>query len=735
MKGGANQEPRELAIVEAVETLSEIADLDFEGEIGVSLDHEFVLLNRPLKYQTVHWLSGKDRIGTMKAVKQTFRVVLNYLRHFYKSRRGGEKRAFEGIKNIMVLVGEAAAKLDRLSGVFEEKRGGSVTNLREFKQLKNFYQSKIARKEGGEQGLWERVFAPIAEGAKERVAPVVKDDYSKAFQDLEVIKKDVEYELFFMRKPNGKRFYHPRLMRNMKVVCDFSKNFGLKASDDPLIGIAIWQDHAYQIAASNIVSRSHQLLDVYFSEAMKFRERESISLLNKAVMALFLCANPRNLLRNSPVKSSTAYFTDFQNYLRQLLASNDYQRFSLNSGRSSGKIDSFMVELTQQLCSILMTANQSHYSYNAIVQLIVLQGLHELKLEIKEDEPMSHYLNKSFEAVKEVIKRHPNGPLLQNLILMESGKLQSFDSLIQGNLPHQLFNLFTDKNKIGHLRLPSPTSQEQIDKASVTQEYLAALAVSRMDDEKPAHLLINLQDRTSWRQHARSVALENLSQDKELGNAIEVLSLNRDIDFYEQLGVYIEIAQSDVFLQQFAEHLRSPGAGYFFGQRLQKMLEGDYLERLFKTILNFFFEGKNVLKREDRLNFIEIAYCFIELKALDTIQPQTFSLTCKDCVDLGPVASSELFILIHLFNQQPLTPSEKAFFNLMLFAPALILRQRLLQWTPFKRMLALIAHVENVIRDMGQERFKENLKAAFQPLFESSIFQADISLPKLLQEY
>ena len=83
------------------------------------------------------------------------------------------------------------------------------------------------------------------------------------------------------------------------------------------------------------------------------------------------------------------------------------------------------------------------------------------------------------------------------------------------------------------MRLPSPTPQEYIHEAHISEEYRTFL---RATDQK--HLLINLQDRNSWKEGARAEALEHLQKERDFANQLTVVTLGVHGDFYLQKGAY-----------------------------------------------------------------------------------------------------------------------------------------------------------------------------------------------------
>ena len=78
------------------------------------------------------------------------------------------------------------------------------------------------------------------------------------------------------------------------------------------------------------------------------------------------------------------------------------------------------------------------------------------------------------------------------------------------------------------LSLPSPTRQKNVSEVEVVPEMEAFLEGLQVKGQH--HLLINLQDRSSWKEHARSMCLEK-SQKKDV---LTVISLDRESSFYEQ---------------------------------------------------------------------------------------------------------------------------------------------------------------------------------------------------------
>lgn len=74
----------QLFLLEAIETLSNIADLDYDQEIGIVQKHELILLRKRLSYKTVSWLHQRDSGVTVRLLREIFRTIASFLEMFYK---------------------------------------------------------------------------------------------------------------------------------------------------------------------------------------------------------------------------------------------------------------------------------------------------------------------------------------------------------------------------------------------------------------------------------------------------------------------------------------------------------------------------------------------------------------------------------------------------------------------------------------------------------------------------
>jgi hypothetical protein len=706
-----NKHDNSLSLVDAVETLSNIADMDLDKEIGIAKIHSLMVQNEKFSYRTIHWLHKNNTDDTIGFVKEVFKVVLNYLKNFYKTDYTlvTDSKTLDGIKTIMVLVGEAAKKIDKYTQLFHEKHISSVTELKEYKQLQDFYLRKISRTiDEGVLGKWILALSQKAWRHKKIKLEAPQSLATKhAFVDFESVKKDSEYELFTIRKEDGSRFFNSRIIRNIKLICDFGSYFGQEK--DPLTDIEIWRDRQAERSAQCILkSIQTELVDFYQDSALK--DLELANYVNKVVMALMLAANSQNLISNQAVKNCFEYFKDFQLFLRQALNSQAYQKSFSNQ----------LGSLINKICESLYVDNNSLQDLKAYINYI-LEEAHELQSEehleaARKSGMLWSKLASDYSAMQKLFKNHPSGPLNNILKTLETDTFSQFDPYIQSNCPNASYTIELGDQKFLNLRLPCPTKQEFIQKADIIPEFKGFLR-SR---NQAKHLLFNLQDRTSWKEYARSQALENLNS-KE----IVVVTLAKDTDFYHQLAPYHEDHQTASFFSHLNEQLLQELSGFYFPEEVRNAIDDKWIDGIVKNVHKVFFNSKNVLSKEARLEFIELVYLFIELKVIDIVMPESFSFTCKDSIDAGPMASAELYCLLNVFSENALSNEDYQKLNVLIYGPSIINRERIPIQEKFNRFLNLIKNIELAKEDLASPG---KLKEIFAPFFQNNWFSSELVL-------
>ncbi|MEI8125485.1 MAG: hypothetical protein WCG42_07005, partial [Parachlamydiaceae bacterium] len=707
MSTQAKKEEITLTLIEAVETLSHIVDLDIDQNRGFIQESTLLNEDRPIVQDVKHWLSAEDAGVTVNVIKKTFRVVLKYLKNVFDedySRNCGSQ-TLERIKTMMVLVGEAAKKLDKYTELFHRSRVASITGLKEYKQLQDFYVNHIAHKI--DDRTLGRLVLELSKGTpKERGVKLVgrhNNEANHVFMDLDSVKKDTEYELFFLRKEDGSRFFSPRLIRNIKLVNDFGEGGALDRTSDLLFDMEFLQDRVAFANAKNICEVAKDPIEKFFQTAIHTTNRPIVELLNKALIALKMATNTSNLEHHLPVKNCFSYFSNFQLFLRECLISYDYQRIIAYALEKQSKLDAVIVKLVNSLCTALYTQFRGTQLSEAVHKLIQESNGYVVKDHqeaIKCSKTLSGGLAGEYAALVKSFKRYSGGYLNKILASLEEGDCRSFDPLSQGNLPSFLYSLYVDDFKCLVARWPSPTFQEVINKASINEEFKAFVRSFGDEDAVRKCLLFNFQDRVSWKESARCDALEDLSETSN--DHLNVVTIAKDTEFYHQLSPYNNQNQAEAFMKEFKNQLENRASGYFFPEKIRKELLHGFVDRAMSAVHRIFFSGKNMLLREHRMDFIEIFYLFLELKIIDCIQPDIVALSCKDGLDITSTAAAELFVFLKMSGQERLSEGDRETLDAVLYGPCLLTRERIIMPDRFERFLRAVKVIEAVREQYGR---------------------------------
>ncbi len=650
-----------ITVLEAVDNLSHLADLDVE------------------KKAETEWMDPAKIQENQDAIRETFRTLTAYLQHLYQKERDelGHPQTQKGIQAMMQLAGEAVEKVGKYTKLFKGTHARDEP-IPEFKQLQQFYLSKV----------FSKVKQEKAKESWEETGTESLEEERKALKDLEAVQQDDEYELFYIAQEDGTPFFTPELLRHIRMVGNFDESLMSKDHEDMLRRMEVILDRDLHVSAQEILQEAADLIDRFYKEALKSRDQDGPASLSKAIMALMLAANPKNLLHNTQGKSSALYFIDFETYLRKSLESTDYSQWRSLSSEKITPFKSLCLKLAHYLCNALLLRSGARHEIMSFIRDAVENRATEL--------PTIWGTLASVEnALRSELRRYPSGPLMKIMkVFRHENEKKGFDPLIQENPPSQIFNLSSEMTHTSVIHLPCPVHQDFIDRVSITPEfrgYLRSL-VNRK------HLYINLQDRTSWKEHARATAMEELSKEGEFSEVLRVVTFAKNTDFYHQINDYAEVDEGKAFCKQVAgQVLGGTDCGFYFPQGLitPKIIGG-----LVDFVHEQFFGSKPVISRKERLDFIEIFYFFLVLRILDVENPDVVSFSDKDGVDTGAAMAASFYGCARMIStMKPWTEEDKNFFLFAFFGPALLVRHRSIAPLVFQRALSALDHFESIMKE------------------------------------
>jgi hypothetical protein len=696
----------DVSIVSAIETLSSIADL----ELTSALQDPLLIIppprEAPVMVRTVRWLHQKNAERMQSIMREKLRIVFSYLNHFYESERErfARKESIEGIRTIMMLVDEASENLDRYTKLFLGTQGKSVKESKEFLDLCTFYETKIAPiAVHRDVSKWISAL-PIAEIlAQAGVAQpgwTRKIAYAPLSVELEDIQRDIDYELLLIRKADGTRFFTPKFIRSMRLACDIERAVDLQGRAQVEVQIEALRRMQVGTIVNYLLSNCYPALDSFFHAAHRAKDHPLVLELYSPCIALMVAALQTIHRSESPrAKGIVEYFDDFRALLSQLVHSSEFKRLLTYPPANEHSWEYVLLRLAESFASTIVDGAPFSIDFVSAFKGLLNQGMSQaIEEQGPPDETLSHMLNLSFAALRQLIGSRVNKTLTRMLRELDTKTKFSFDPLADQAVPTHLYNFSWRGELIPIVRLPSPTRQERINEAFPSE--LLQIALRRHGRKAGRFLLINLQDRTGWKDGARCQAIEELQRKDDENTMLSVFSLCCDGEFYQQEGVYEEKSSAKEFKRELLEHMTEPNCGILF-PRTTQMSIGREIEELIEQLHKSLYGGRNVLTQEQRIEFIDLLHVLLLLRVIEETRPDMIFISCKDGLDSTLPAISNLFCFLKLFNQRPSSGEEKDWLAAVLLGIPLIERDRLLFASRYNRMTSLVRFLEIETQEEG----------------------------------
>jgi hypothetical protein len=468
------------------------------------------------------------------------------------------------------------------------------------------------------------------------------------------------------------------------------------------------EDRSVYEAAREILEDIKPFFDPFVKEAVLAKEVPLIAATTKAIMALMLAANPANLMQNTMGKSSLSYFHDFQLYLREAVVSEDYIRSEERHGEEIPVVMGRALHIIHSLARYFFTRDAYAEESSVFIQTLFSRDCHTYPLTMKGKNPLWIWiaLIDEDEHLRHFLNQYPNGPLLKTLdVMREADREMGFDPIYQENLPYHLFSCTRGEKECRVLRIPSPTSQVHIHLAKMAPEFTAFLRDLAFGVQKRKILLVNLQDRTSWQEHARCVALEEVQKNAEFADSCFVVGLPRDTDFFAQSGIYIDLDSADVFTGQIIEQMESGEAcGFSFPSSLKMGVILDFAKRAVSMIHEQVFGGKAHLTRKNRLDFLELFYHLLTAKLVEIVDPDYLSFICKDAIDTSAIVAAAFYSFLKILSNEPVWKErDKVTLYRFLYQASLMLRERPVDAARLHRFVSALSVLQG---EMGSHNAK-----------------------------
>ncbi|NGX37323.1 MAG: hypothetical protein K1000chlam2_00477 [Chlamydiae bacterium] len=666
----------ELSVMEAVDNLSNMAEIDLKA---VPLDIEEEKISTK-----VNWRDPRQALRNEPLVKETFRILHRYLQNMVRRDRNAIKdtETQKGINAIMHLAREAVMKMDRYVSLYP-KRYKPISKLKEYTDLEKYYRQEIL----GQIPPTEDVPEDFEEEFKGIEAE------KRGINDLEGVRLDQNYELFFIKNENGKPYFSRSLLRHIRLMGNIDEMISKVEGEDPLLSIREFYDSELYEGAREVLRLVAPHLDEFYKEGKNKKARADVVILNKAIMALRMAANPKNLIENQSFKSCLEYYADFHRFLRDVVDSPEFAQRLLIEEEEQDYFSHIIVKVTHALCYFFFMRIEPKKEGLKLIHKIIERGdeIRGPQLMEKADEKelqMWMDLLSEDESLRFLLAHYPNGPIMRTLdAFREEEEFEGYDPLVHFNFPSQLFTFSSKDIHVTVLRLPCPVKQLYINQAEIVKEFTGFLLFLLKELKPDKHLYVNLQNRTSWEEFARCIAIEKCEKQAEYYEALYLMGLAKNSSFFLQNEEYESVGGAPVFMEQFKEQIFSGEAcGFYLTENIKLKKIESFIDEAMKTVHKLFFDGKTTLTRLDRLSFIEIFYLVYVLKIIDCAEITSLSFTCKDSIDTGMAQTALFFSFLRLVSSpDPWTKEEKDELLWLLFSPALFVRDRAINQTRFKR--------------------------------------------------
>lgn len=723
---GDQKRSAESNILEAVNHLSSMAELNIEE---LALEREEGATDRGQQSKATlsrRWLDLGSKEHTVKNVKDTLRVVHRYLKHIYaKDSKQLEDLDFQkGVRSIIELANEAVDKVDQCSLILGQgQRLQNLYETKEYRDLQSFYQKKILAK-------FEKVLEEEEAWQEEWVnkESQVVDIERRGLKDLETVTRDRDYELFYMQKDDGSHFYNPNLARHIRLVANFDQIITSLDGTDPLVRIKLIQDREEYELAKKVQTECKKEINAWCVQARKQPNLPIVQKIYLTLLGLFMGSKPRNLLQHTSGKCCLSYFRDFCHYLRGALQEPSYFEWMNNPPDMSDALAKTSLELLHAICFALYTHEPNHYkAVNFLYQIIESSGFD--RTSIHGDPNYLTIWNRILESQELLslqLKNHPSGPLFKTLdLLSEKDDRRSFDPIMQENIPAVYYKAKLFGKEVQCIRMPSPTRQRRIGSVHIAPEFKGMLRYLAGRSGQRRFLVCNLQDRTSWKEYHRCKVLEEYQTEDDIRWTLWLMSLSKDSNFYNQSDDYLKISDPEEFFDVLLEQITSDKeCGFYIYNAMDSSELTEFLKGAIRWTHTHFFGAKKSLSRKNRLDFIEIVYHLLILRAVQLEKIEFIGFMCKDGIDAGGVTLASFYAFIKLLSKQNSWKDDQMDLLLsMTFLPALLIRERCVDERRLQRMVSMLS-----VLSAELEVHREKILADLDSLFKEKKFTEAIEL-------
>lgn len=630
--------------------------------------------------------------GTLKFSVGAFLASITTIHQKLKERFSStveDHEIYQKIRSAKYIMQLIESSIQRIGKDFSTDEENNIIQSKEYRSFKTFYDKHISgyiEKNDLEMDLHEENFAELLH----KVDKGIKHDRLK---DIESVKEDRDYELFFIRDEEDKPYFQATLLKHIHLLGNADYLLSHVSDNDPIQSINQLQDQMLHNQAKKIKEKLKPLIDQFYQKKLGFQAKEIYKKTQAALIALSMSANEKNLLSSGASKSCYSFFTDFHKNLRVCLEEKSFFDELVDTEEAS-----LTYKLLLQLVYLFFVTEINWTPFveffgeiitkNKAVDSSIPKGQSDQKNSLHQE------LLDNYKTVGGVLSRFPYGPVLKALDAI-CEKNSGFDPIKQENFPCGLYSFGYKGYVCQVIHTPMPIQQKNINHCSIVPDFWGL--ISLLSEGKDRYLYVNLLDRFSSKQSFPSKKIEQFSMKAENIDSLKVVTLSVTGSFYWQEEEYTKSVNSEIFLKNFKNEVfpqKIKSLYYFsdlFGEKNEKSFD-DVVHAVHKEI----FDSQDSLNYEERCIFIDFTHVLLVIKIMDMWEINLLSFSCKDGVDEGALMNSIFFAFLCQMSKNALPQKNVQRLQLLMERNAMMVRHRLMDRSLFDRTLRALAKIDTL---------------------------------------
>lgn len=450
-----------------------------------------------------------------------------------------------------------------------------------------------------------------------------------------------------------------------------------------------WKVQKYALGLQQITKGVKFLTGLSIGEWGEFLEKESTPL-NNEVLELI------KILLEENVDDIRSQYKNFIFRLRTILLSSIYSEQA--EFKVQGEPYDRGLDLISDICLARFQETHIYPFCEYIVFKMIRAGQRSLGVGISENNALN---NEDFLAIKAAPRKYKAQQIAVDKYRLFGTFNRWFDPQLSSNLPFVLGDfdiLGSDSRKaVRLLRIGTPTLSDFQGNTSIIPEFRCF--IERRSHQNQKHLYISLQSDLKGNREIEFVRNDTIKQlASSFPDCFFVVVLAQDSPFYNQTGEFnAQICQVEDFLDAFKKQINQENVGFYFPERwLKDKTFQVAIDQLFTLTLEAMFENiPETLTIEERKDFIELFYVYLELFLLKYCDADSCNITCRDAIDRAGKNNSLLIRFLNIAQGYAHSPTHMRKHKVFTHAPALIVKKQAIIEERKARLMSALAYMDS----------------------------------------